>query len=222
MTRATTVRDLEADDLPAAIGIMTRGMRDNPLHISALGRETDVREARLNRMFTLALPMILRKGVLLGAFDGDMLVGVAGMVPPGRCQPSLAGKIALLPRMIPAIGFRAFGRVGRWIAAWGAHDLREPHWHLGPVAVDAHLQGQGIGRVLMAEYCARLDRMNAIGYLETDKPGNVVFYEKFGFETVAEAQVVGTSNWFLRRPALVSLPVIRGINPGARRPAGKA
>jgi GNAT superfamily N-acetyltransferase len=202
MTRVTTVRELEADDLPAAIGIITRGMRDNPLHISALGFETDVREVRLHRMFTLALPMIFRKGVLLGAFDGDTLVGVAGMVPPARCQPSLAGKLALFPRLIPAIGLRAFGGVGRWIAAWSAHDLPEPHWHLGPVAVDAHLRGQGIGRALMAEYCARLDRMNAVGYLETDKPGNVAFYEKFGFETVAEAQVVGTPNWFMRRPAL--------------------
>ena len=202
MTRVRTVRKLGADDLSAAIGILARGMRDNPLHICAFGREADVRGARLHRMFTVALPIIFEKGVLLGAFEGDALVGVAGMALPGRCQPLAREKVALLPRLIPRIGFGAFGRVGRWLRAWGVQDLAEPHWHLGPVAVDAHLQGQGIGRVLMTEYCAQLDRVRAIGYLETDKPENVVFYKKFGFQTIAEAPVLDTPNWFMRRPAL--------------------
>ena len=30
-------------------------------------------------------------------------------------------------------------RVGRWMGVWAQHDLRQPHWHLGPVAVDTHL-----------------------------------------------------------------------------------
>jgi ribosomal protein S18 acetylase RimI-like enzyme len=197
------VRELRPEDLPDAIAIIARGMRDNPLHISALGDETRTRAERLQRMFALMLPMILKKGVLLGAFDDNKLVGVAGMVPPGQCQPTLTENVTLLPRMLPAIGFRAFGRVGGWLAAWGKHDLAELHWHLGPVAVDARLQGQGIGKALMEEYCARLDHLTAVGYLETDKAVNVAFYERFGFETVAETPVLDTPNWFMRRPAIV-------------------
>lgn len=195
-----TVRELRPEDLRDAIAIIARGMRDNPLHVSALGHDTGRRADRLNRMFALALPMIFKKGVLLGAFGGHNLVGVAGMVPPGRCQPTLVEQIKVLPRIVPAIGFRAFARMGRWLATWGTHDPAEPHWHLGPVAVDAPLQGQGIGTALMEEYCARLDHLAAVGYLETDKAANVAFYEKFGFLTVGEAPVLGTPNWFMRRP----------------------
>ena len=195
-----TVRELGQGDLAEVVAVLARGMRDNPLHISAFGYDGKTRAARLARLFALAMPMILRKGVLLGAFADGALVGVAGMVPPGRCRPTLMENRRLLPRMLPAVGLTAFGRVGRWLAAWGAHDIVEPHWHLGPVAVDAHLQGQGIGSALMAEYCARLDQLSGIGYLETDKRQNVAFYEKFGFRIVAEAPVLETPNWFMRRP----------------------
>ena len=72
--------------------------------------------------------------------------------------------------------------------------------HLGPLAVDAGLQGQGIGSILLAEHCRRLDAAGEVGYLETDREQNVAFYARQGFETVDEAQVLGVPNWFMRRP----------------------
>jgi ribosomal protein S18 acetylase RimI-like enzyme len=41
--------------------------------------------------------------------------------------------------------------------------LDEPHVHLGPLAVDAHLQGQGIGSLIMREHCRRLDDDRDVG-----------------------------------------------------------
>ena len=193
------LRELTHAELPSAVGVVARGMHDNPLHIAALGEDAGIRAERLLRMFTVALPLILSKGVVLGAFDGDTLVGVAGMVAPGKCQPSLTEKLSLMPRLVPAMGGGAFARVGQWMSAWAQHDLRQPHWHLGPVAVDAHLQGTGIGSLLMKEYCARLDRAHAAGYLETDKASNVRFYERSGFETIDSAPVLNTPNWFMKR-----------------------
>ena len=196
-----TVRDLGQADLPSAVGIVARGMRDNPLHIAALGSDAETRGKRLIRMFTVALPLIFSKGIVLGAFDRDTLVGIAGMVAPGQCQPSLIEKLTLMPRMIPAVGGGGFARVGRWMGVWAQHDLRQPHWHLGPLAVDAHMQGSGIGTLLMKEYCARLDRAHVAGYLETDKASNVTFYERFGFQTIGSAPVLNTPNWFMKRTA---------------------
>jgi hypothetical protein len=195
------VRELTDADLSAAVGIVARGMRDNPLHVAAFGTDPELRGRRLMRMFTVALPFIFSKGVVLGAFDGETLTGIAGMVPPGHCQPSLTEKLGVMPRLVPAVGGGAFARVGRWMSAWAQRDLREAHWHLGPVAVDAHLQGQGIGTLLMTEYCARLDRAHAAGYLETDKASNVTFYARFGFETIGSAPVLETANWFMKRGA---------------------
>jgi predicted N-acetyltransferase YhbS len=91
-----------------------------------------------------------------------------------------------------------------WTSAWARRDLDEPHVHLGPVAVDVRLQGQGIGSLLMREHCWRLDGDRAVGYLETDKPNNVRFYERFGFEVVREEPVLGLPNWFMRREPAVT------------------
>ena len=195
------VRELDEVDLPSAVGIIARGMRDNPLHIAALGNDANLRSKRLIGMFSAALPLVLSKGALLGAFESDTLVGIAGMISPGHCQPTVLEKLSVTPRIIPAVGFDAASRVLRWLDQWARHDPRQPHWHLGPVAVDAHLQGKGIGTQLMNEYCARLDATHGTGYLETDKASNVKFYEKFGFETIASAPVLDTPNWFMKRAA---------------------
>jgi GNAT superfamily N-acetyltransferase len=148
--------------------------------------------------------MICRKGVILGAFNGTALVGIAATVPSSRCQPSLPEKLALSPPMLEAVGPVGFVRMLRWMEAWATRDATMPHWHLGPVAVDAHLPGRGIGSQLLAEYCRRLDSAGAVGYLETDKCENVTFYLRFGFHTIGEARVLNTLNWFMRRDTAVS------------------
>jgi hypothetical protein len=65
----------------------------------------------------------------------------------------------------------------------------------------------------MSEYCARLDRARAVGYLETDTPTNVTFYERFGFETIGSAPVLNTPNWFMRRAAYAENPKPQIPNP---------
>jgi hypothetical protein len=52
----------------------------------------------------------------------------------------------------------------------------------------------------MEEHCRRLDSAGDLGYLETDKPENVRFYERFGYELVGEDDVIGVRNWFMHRP----------------------
>lgn len=196
------VRELTTPDVPAAVGVIARGMRDNPLHIAALGDDADLRRERLTRMFTVVLPLVFSKGIVLGAFDRDTLVGIAGMVAPGRCQPSFREKLSFTPRIVPVVGSGGIARIGKWMSEWARRDPREAHWHLGPVAVDAHVQGLGIGTLLMSEYCARVDRAKVAGYLETDTLANVAFYERFGFRTLQSASVLGTPNWFMKRAPL--------------------
>ena len=97
--------------------------------------------------------------------------------------------------------------VGRaYFAASGGRRSRrrqptESHSHFGPLAVDAHLQGQGIGTAILAEYERRLDQSGQVGYLETDRYENVRLYERYGFEVIGEEAVIGVPNWFMRREA---------------------
>ena len=98
-------------------------------------------------------------------------------------------------------------RVGQWQAVWARHHPGERHWHLGATAVDAPLQGLGIGSQLLTAFCAHVDATGDAARLETDKALNVRFSSRFGFEVLAEEPVLGVPNWFVRR---------------APRPAGSA
>ncbi len=191
------VRDLRADEIPAAVAVLARGMRDNPLHVAAFGPGPDRRQRRIERVFT-ALFRVFKAQTPLCALEGEAIVGVTGIAPAGTCQPTPRQRIGLLPVMI-AMGPSTASRVGKWISAWADRDPEEPHSHLGPLAVDAHLQGRGIGSQILAEYCRRLDESDTIGYLETDKWANVRLYERHGFEVVGEGPVIGVPNWFMHR-----------------------
>ncbi len=54
---------------------------------------------------------------------------------------------------------------------------------------------------MMRVFCAKMDAAGEDAYLETDKPINVRFYERFGFEVVGEEEVLGVPNWFMLRRA---------------------
>jgi ribosomal protein S18 acetylase RimI-like enzyme len=191
------VRDLDRTDLPNAIEVLSRGMRDNPLHFAAFGDDPERRTRCVRRMFT-TLFRVSTTLTEIGAFDGDTLVGLAGVAAPGTCQPTATQRLRYLPGML-SLGPRSAGKLAAWLKVWAAHDPDEAHSHLGPVAVDTALQGRGIGTRLLGEYARRLDAGRQVGYLETDKPENVAFYERFGFVVTGEAEVIGAPNWFMRR-----------------------
>jgi ribosomal protein S18 acetylase RimI-like enzyme len=194
------VADLPAADHEAAVGVLARGMRDNPLHVSAYGPDPDRRE-RVHAHMMRALLRHARHNEPIAVYRDGAVVAVAGALTEGECTPRTAQQLRYLTT-IARIGPRTAMRVGRWVRTWQERDPDEPHVHLGPVAVDRHLQRQGIGSVLLAEHARRLDASGALGYLETDKPENVGFYERHGYVVVGEADVIGVRNWFMeRRPA---------------------
>ena len=194
------IRELALEELAEAARVLGRGMRDNPGHVRVFGSDPDHREAALMRLFTPLLKQYRPKGAILGAFSENRLVGVCAMVVPGRCKATLTEKAALLPAVIRGNSLSVLISVLRWTSAWERRDPAEPHWHLGPVGVERDLQGKGIGSALLKVFCDRMDSAGALAYLETDKPENVRFYERFGFEVVAEDDVVGVHNWFMTRP----------------------
>jgi ribosomal protein S18 acetylase RimI-like enzyme len=197
------LRELALHEIPSAAGVLSRGMRDNPIHIQVFGEDARQRERALRLMFVPVLRQQMRKGVVLGAFISGELAGVTGMVPPKHCQPTVAEKVTVLPALIRGGGLRSFWRILEWVGDWSRHDAAISHWHLGPIAVDRALQGMRIGSALLGEICRRIDGHRSAGYLETDKPGNVIFYKRFGFYVVDEHPVLGIMNWFMVRNAVV-------------------
>lgn len=193
------VRDLRRSEIGAAVALLARGMRDNPLHVAAYGTDPERRRRSLEQTFN-TLFRVFGAQQPICALAGGTLVAVTGVAPAGTCQPTAIQMQRLRSlRNIIAIGPVASARAGKWLAAWGERDPDQPHSHLGPLAVDAHLQGRGIGSKMMAEYCLRLDARGEAAYLETDKRENVHFYERYGFAVIAQADVIGVPNWFMFR-----------------------
>jgi ribosomal protein S18 acetylase RimI-like enzyme len=189
----------DPSEMETVVRVISRGMRDNPTHVAALGEDPGRREKRVRRIFSRVLP-VMGHSLLLARHPDGTVLGVLGMAAPGRCQANALQRMQLTFGLLP-LGPRALSRSLRWVSTWEKHDPEERHWHLGPVAVDAHLQGMGIGSKLMRVFCAQMDAAGEDAYLETDKPQNVRFYERFGFEVVGEEEVIGVPNWYMARTA---------------------
>jgi ribosomal protein S18 acetylase RimI-like enzyme len=202
-TTPVAIEPLQRQEAGTVIDVLVRGMRDNPVHVAAFGEDPDRRSHTLRKLFSL----LSRKLEILDnarvARDADgAVVGVYSVLAPGSCRMKPLERVLMSPVMMMTLGIGNGRRAARWLGDWAKHDPDVPHWHFGPLAVDAHLQGKGIGSALMRDFCARMDAEGGTAYLETDKEINAHFYRKFGFEVIDEADVLGVPNWFmLRQPA---------------------
>ena len=193
------IRDARPNEIPIAAAVLSRGMRDNPLHLCVFGPKPAERQIKLELFFRILLRW-MPHAPWVGIQHGT-IVAVCGMGEPGRCQPTFSQNLDIVVRLTHHLGVASTSRALRWFRAWGSRDPKKPHWHLGPLGVDAHLQGRGIGSRLLGEWCKLLDARRAAGYLETDKAVNVGLYQKFGFEIQSETKVLGAPNWFMLRSA---------------------
>ena len=201
MELSIEIRTLTSGEQPGAVRILARGMRDNPLHVRAFDADTEHRVRFLQSMFGAVVRQQLSRGSVLGAFHDGELVGVGGMLPPGQCPGTLSGKVAALSALVLGSGLGNSGRVLQWLSDWAAADAAVEHWHLGPMAVEPRLQGQGIGSALLLECCLRIDAGGSAAYLENDRAENLPLLERFGFRVEDEHEVLGVPNWFMLRAA---------------------
>jgi GNAT superfamily N-acetyltransferase len=194
------LRLMRARELEEAAQLVARGMRDNPANVIVFGiADPEHRSSALARFFVPVLRGVYQRGFVLGAFRSNRLVGVCGMARPGFCQPGTSEKMRVLPAVIVGNSACTPLRILNWAGEWARRDPAEPHWHLGPVAVEPSLQGQGIGSAMLNAFCALVDSVGAQAYLETDKRENVGLYQRFGFTVAESAEVLGAPNWFMSR-----------------------
>ncbi|HLS03923.1 MAG TPA: GNAT family N-acetyltransferase [Actinomycetales bacterium] len=194
------IREVPRSDLVAAIELVARAMAPNPLHIAVFGKHETRRIRALRSLFSV----LLADGrQVLGAYRVDELVGVIACADSPRCLLTWRTWHRYLPVVFRS-GWRA-PLLGRWLASWARRDPSAAHSHLGPLAVDARLQRQGIGAALMRHYLAHFVSTGQITYLETDSATNVRFYERFGFRTATRTRLLGVTNWFMVQNPSASL-----------------
>jgi len=201
-THALELRLLCSRELEEAAQLVGRGMRDNPSNMKVFHiADGEHRSIAMGRFFVPALKGLYRRGLVLGAILSNRLVGICGMARPGYCQPDTIEKTRVFPAAVIGNPITTPLRILNWVGEWARRDPSEPHWHLGPVAVEPYLQGQGIGKAMLNAFCAVVDGTGAHAYLETDKRENVRLYQRFRFTVVESAEVLGVPNWFMWRAA---------------------
>ncbi|MEO7065297.1 MAG: GNAT family N-acetyltransferase [Rhodanobacter sp.] len=196
---AIVIRALTPDQLDAATALLAQGMRDNPLHVKVFGADPHRRQQRLQRFLAQLVSYVHANGSLLGACLHGELVGVLGMLPPGQCRPTGMETLRMAGAMIMSNPPTTMWRIQRWLSVWARNDLREPHAHIGPLAVAPAWRRCGVGRELMLQGCRHVDTLDVAAWLETDLAINVAFYETLGFAVTRHETVLGVPNWFMRR-----------------------
>lgn len=199
---ALVLRLLGSGELEGAARLVGKGMRDNPSNMRVFRiPDSEHRSIAMGRFFVPVLKGLFQRGLVLGAFLSNRLVGICGMARPGFCQPNTIEKTKVLPAAVIGNPITTPLLIVNWVKEWSRRDPTEPHWHLGPVVVEPSLQGQGIGTAMLRAFCAIVDDTGANAYLETDKRQNVHLYQRFGFTVVESVEVLGVANWFMSRTA---------------------
>jgi len=124
------------------------------------------------------------------ACDGSTISAAALWDPPNRWKTSRRAELAMMPSLVRALG-------SRLAVGWQTSEMmkrahpEEPHWYLAVIGSDIAVRGHGFGQVLMRSRLDRVDAEHAPAYLESSKPENVPYYERFGFSITGEITLPG-------------------------------
>ncbi len=116
----------------------------------------------------------------IGAFVGGEIVGMAKVSEPGHCWCDDLGGVEE-PSDRNEAGVLAYRRF------LATHHPGTPHWWIGPVGVEAGLQGRGIGTAVMTALLGRLSRSQGEEVWLEAEPHVADFYRHLGFADVAAA-----------------------------------
>jgi GNAT superfamily N-acetyltransferase len=206
------VRELEPDEVESAAEMLTRAFADGPL-MQVLAPDEATRPEICRWFFESQTVYALLYGDAFAAVEDDGTVhGVALWWAPENVEPdderSTESGLADGPTVVGPEGWERLQELSRAMARLHQAAASDPHWYLSILGVDAALHGQGIGSEILAASLEFTDEEGYPTYLETAVERNVTFYQRHGFEVVAEEIVpsLGITLWGMRRE--VPLPGI--------------
>ena len=78
-----------AAETEEVLEVLSRGMRDNPLHVAAFGEDPETRRRRFRKLVSMMFSVSDLSHTLVARREDGVVVGVCGMMPPGDCLPGL-------------------------------------------------------------------------------------------------------------------------------------
>lgn len=171
-----TPRKLAPHEIDAAAYALGRAFYDDPLMMYLM--PSDAKRAR-------TMTHVMRSALRMAQPEDEIYTtgathGAALFLPPGRSKVPL-GRIL---RVVAPQAWRfGAGPLRRYIAVTDEFEHKHPegdHWYLMTLGVNPDRQGQGLGGAMMSDILKRAEAEGTTVYLETNKPRNVVFYQKHG------------------------------------------
>lgn len=189
MVDDTDVRLLDPERGSEAIAAVSRAFWPDPL-FGFFARD----EVHEHRVLPVFLGSLLRdslaNGEVWSTTDGARVTGAASWLPPAALPRSRLREARIYAACARALVTCRNRRTGiRLLDAVEKAHPTEPHWYLALLGVDPSRQRRGLGGRLLAPVLERCDRGFENAYLETQKPENLPFYERFGFRVVGEVRV---------------------------------
>lgn len=132
----------------------------------------------------------MRHGEVDTIVRGGRVVASASWLRPGESPRSWRREAGISLRCARAL-VRGRNRVKglRILDEMAKNHPSEPHWYLALLGVDPAHQGSGLGGQLLRTKLSMCDANGTPAYLETQKPENLPFYERFGFRVMKEISV---------------------------------
>ncbi|ORA79681.1 GNAT family N-acetyltransferase [Mycolicibacter kumamotonensis] len=182
---AIDVRTARKPDITPLAATLGRAFYDDPVSMWMLPDDA-ARTAQMTTYFATSTRYHhLAGGGVEIASDGSDVGAAALWDPPGRWRQSIWTQLLMAPALIRSFGLRV--SQGRAVAdLLEANHPEEPHWYLAVIGSDPSVRGRGFGRAVMQPRLDRCDAEYCPAYLESSKPENVPYYERFGFRVTGE------------------------------------
>ncbi len=147
-------------------------------------------EKRRTRWLPWHMERTINSAIAYGeAWVTEDVCGILLFLPPGRTRLSdwefvKCGFLAL-PLVIGLRHYPSVAECEKRVADTQEKLLAgRPHYYLWSLTVSPAKQRSGSGKALLESFLAKTDREGLPVYLETHKPENVAYYERFGFRLI--------------------------------------
>ncbi|MEM9137992.1 MAG: GNAT family N-acetyltransferase, partial [Cyanobacteria bacterium P01_F01_bin.42] len=182
----TTVllQPLLSSEIDQAATVLSQALLSNPLQLAVYQSRDETTQGCIKNGFEKILSD--SRGQAFSAKVQSRIVGVY------RMKLCVGQPFCSLNQLSPNLSALTIQeREQSWQESWASHDPMRQHSHLGPIGVLPEFQRQGVGTQLLQHYCRWLDDHGLAAYLEADKWQNVGLYEKFGFQVIDQAKILG-------------------------------
>lgn len=194
------VETLLADELATTIAATSRAFWPDPL-FGFFARDHLKEHISIPAFLGAMITDAARHGEVHVVKRHGRVIGSASWIPPALMPRSTARELRIYAGCARALVTGRNRRIGlSLLGAVEKHHPREPHWYLPVLGIDPKYQGEGLGSLLLSHRIAKCDEKGEPIYLETQKPDNVPYYERFGFRVQREVSVPGSPTvWLMWR-----------------------